>query len=123
MSRPLTLMLAPDGWTPEAQLPTELLAALWRAAFDEADHNEDSSMIPDEYAMWLLENEAHIVYEAQSAGLIVCTCERGQYRTRALAASTHTAISTLVRSKRPQSGQKGRAGDVRPCGPHLHSCV
>ena len=43
-------MLAPDGWTPEAQLPTELLAALWRAAFEEADHNENSSMIPDEYS-------------------------------------------------------------------------
>ena len=53
VSRPLTLMLAPDGWTPEAQLPTELLAALWRAAFEGADHNEHSSMIPDEYAMWL----------------------------------------------------------------------
>ena len=71
----LSLMLAPDGCRPEPQLPTELLAALWRAAHEEADHREHSSMIPAEYAMWLLENEAHIVYNAQSAGLVVCTCD------------------------------------------------
>ena len=90
-------MLAPDGCRPEPQLPTELLAALWRAAHEEADHREHSSMIPAEYAMWLLENEAHIVYNAQSAGLVVCTCVLGQRRTPALAASPLTARSTLLR--------------------------